>query len=472
MSDMSAGPPSLLDTLRLPGGPQPLYRQLVDAIAELIAQGELVAGERLPPQREIAKSIGLNVTTVTRALSALQQRGLVIGRPGRGTVVATPDRGDEQGFNSAPADETGLIDLSVNRPATSACAEALANYLPRLPKDKRYPGVQDYQVPEGPLWARMAAAAWLAPVAGDNDPGRIVVTEGAQHALACVLAATTQPGDVLLADAVTYQGIKALCLSRGVKLRGLAMDRQGVLPDALEKACKESVPRAIFLVPSLHNPTTATLPEERRHAIVKIARQHNVLIIEDDVYRPLLEERLPSFAMLEPELTVHISGFSKCVAPGLRMGFIAAPRALVAQVAAMLRIDCWCISPLSTLIGTVLLEEGVIGELVGQQREELRLRQLLLHRVLGHFDIQTHEISTHAWLHLPDPWRDHTFARVCLRHGVRVLGSDAFAVGRNGTRDAVRINVAAARSRDDLCRALEIIAELIGSGHLHLNDVA
>lgn len=472
MNDMSGGSSPLLDTLRLPGGPRPIYRQLVDAIAELIVRGELSSGERLPPQREIARSIGVNVTTVTRALSALQQRGLVIGRPGRGTIVAPPERGDDQGFNSAPADEAGVIDLSVNRPATSAYAEALARILPRLPKDRRYPGVQDYQTPEGPVWARAAAAAWLAPVAGGDDPGRIVITEGAQHALACVLAATTQPGDVLLADAVTYQGIKALCHSRGVELRGLAMDRDGMLPDAFESACAESVPRAIFLVPSLQNPTTATLPEERRHAIVRIARRRNVLIIEDDVYGPLLKERSPSFAILEPELTIHISGFSKCVAPGLRMGFIAAPRALVTRVAAMLRIDCWCIGPLSALVGTVLLEEGVIDEVIAQQREELRLRQILLNEILGRFDIQTHEASTHAWLLLPSPWQCHTFARICLRSGVRVLGSDAFTVNRHGTRDAVRINVGAARSRDDLRRALEIIAGLMGTGHLHLNDVA
>lgn len=469
---MSAGPSSLLDTLQLPGGQQPLYRQLVDAIADRIASGKLATGARLPPQREIARSLGVNVTTVTRALSALQQRGLVQGRPGRGTIVTVPDGSDEQGFRSAPADESGLTDLSVNRPATSAYADALAKVLPRLPKDARYPALQDYQAPEGPLWARVAAAAWLTPVAGGNDPGRIVLAEGAQHALACVLAATTHPGDLLLADAVTYQGIKALCQSRGVELRGLPMDRDGMIPDALESACRQSVPRALFLVPSLHNPTTTTLPPERRHAIVKIARQHNVLIIEDDVYGPLLEERPPSFATLEPELTVHISGFSKCVAPGLRMGFVAAPRALVAQVAAMLRIDCWCISPLSALLGTVLLEENLIAELVRQQREELRVRQRLVGEALGHFDIQTHETSTHAWLHLPEPWRGHAFARICLRNGVRVLGGDAFTIGRHAAPDAVRINVGAARSREDLRRALDILAGLMSSGHLHLNDVA
>lgn len=467
---MSRETSSLFQSLRLADTELPIYRQLADAVADWIEQGELVAGTRLPPQREIARRLGINVTTVTRALSALQQRGLVHGRPGRGTIVASPDSGEEAGFQSAPGDEAGLIDLSVNRPATGAYAEALARLLPRLPRDRRFATLQDYQPPEGPLWARAAAAAWLAPFAGGNDPGRIVLADGAQHALACVLAATTQHGDTILADAVTYQGVKALCHSHGVQLRGLAMDREGVLPDEFEAACAQGAPRAIFLVPSLHNPTTVTLSLTRRHAIIAIARRHNVLIIEDDVYGPLLEERPPSFASLEPELTVHIGGFSKCVAPGLRTGFVAAPRALVAGVSAMLRIDCWCISPLSALVATMLLEEGLIEELVSQQREELRARHRQLQATLGRFDVQSHETSTHAWLHLPEPWRGHVFARIALRSGVRVLGGDAFTVGRGGAPDAVRINLGAARSREDLRRALEILATLMESGHLHLND--
>lgn len=470
LSAVSHQTSSLLQSLHLAGGDLPLYRQLADAVADWIARGELVAGTRLPPQREIARSLGINVTTVTRALSALQQRGLVHGRPGRGTVIVALKGSDEAGFQSAPRDEAGLIDLTVNRPATPAYAEALARILPRLPRDKRFATLQDYQPPEGPAWARAAAASWLAPFAGGNDPGRVILADGAQHALACVLAATTQHGDTVLADAVTYQGIKALCHSRGVQLRGLAMDRDGLLPDAFEAACSQGTPRAIFLVPNLHNPTTATLSAARRQAIVATARRHNVLIIEDDVYGPLLEERPASFAALEPELTIHISGLSKCVAPGLRMGFIAAPRALVAGVAAMLRIDCWCISPLSALLATVLLEEGLIEELVSLQRQELNARCGLLRSVLARFDVQHHRTSTHAWLHLPEPWHDHAFTRIALRAGVRVLGGDAFVVGRGGAPDAVRINLGAARSREDLRRGLEILAGLLDDGHLHLND--
>jgi DNA-binding transcriptional MocR family regulator len=448
-------------------GDQPIYRRLADAIAERIARGQLAVGDRLPPQREIASALGINVTTVTRAFSTLQQRGLVEARPGRGTLVVGPD-GSAGGFKSAPSDESGFIDLSVNRPATSAYLDALAGLLPRLVKDRRYSALQDYHPSEGPLWARAAIAEWLAPVAGGGDPGRVVLTEGAQHGLACVLAAVAERGDVVLADSVTYQGINALCHSRGLDLRGVAMDRGGMQPEAFDAACAQWRPRAVFLVPSLHNPATITLSEGRRRALVAVARRHNVIIIEDDVYRPLLDTPLPSFASIEPELTVYVSGFSKCVAPGLRLGFVIGPRAVMGHVAAALRIDCWSVSPLTALIGTALLEEDLAGPLIERQKEELRQRQALLGQVLARFDVQTHETSTHAWLHLPEQWRGAAFARTCRQRGVGVLPGDAFAIGRDPVPHAVRINVAAARSREDLRRGLEILAELMDYAHLHL----
>ncbi|HEX9449103.1 MAG TPA: PLP-dependent aminotransferase family protein, partial [Dongiaceae bacterium] len=379
----------MLQDLQIPSGDQPLYRRLADAIADRIAGRALVAGDRLPPQREIAKALGINVTTVTRALLALQQRGLIEARPGRGTMVAEQSREDDGGFKSAPSDESGLIDLSVNRPATSAYLEALSGLLPRLAKDRRYGAVQDYHPPEGPQWAREAAATWFAGIAGGGDASRVVLTDGAQHGLACVLSAIAQRGDIILADNVTYQGVNALCHSLSLDLRGLPMDAEGMRPDAFEAAAEQMRPRAVFLVPSLHNPTTLTLSEARRHALLAIARRHNVIIIEDDVYRPLLDDALPSFATLEPELTFHIGGMSKAVAPGLRLGFVFGPRALMGQVAAALRIDCWSVSPLTALIGSQLMESGAANRIIEAQKIELRRRNAALVELLGRFDIQT-----------------------------------------------------------------------------------
>lgn len=458
----------MLQDLQLPDTDLPLYRRLADAIAERIERGELAVGLRLPPQRELAKSLGINVTTVTRALLALQQRGLIEARPGRGTMVAEPSGVESGGFKSAPSEESDLIDLSINRPATNAYLDALAALLPRLTKDRRYGAVQDYHPPEGPLWAREAAANWFAGIAGGGDASRVVLTDGAQHGLACVLAAVAGRGDIILADAVTYQGVNALCHSLGLDLRGLPMDAEGMRPDAFETAAAQWRPRAVFLVPSLHNPTTLTISEARRHALIAIARRHNVLIIEDDVYRPLLEEAPPSFASLEPELTFHIGGMSKAVAPGLRLGFVFGPRALMGQVAAALRIDCWSVSPLTALIGSQLMETGAASRIIEAQKVELRRRHALLTEALSHFELQSHPTSTHAWVHLPEPWRAAAFARTCQQRGVGVLPADAFTIGRDPVPHAVRINLGAARSLTDLKRALDIMADLMDSGHLQM----
>ncbi|TGQ64073.1 PLP-dependent aminotransferase family protein [Mesorhizobium sp. M00.F.Ca.ET.186.01.1.1] len=458
----------MLRDLRLAEDESPVYRRLADAIAERIAAGSLAVGERLPPQRDIARALGINVTTVTRALATLQERGLLEARPGRGTTVAARDAGERPGFVSAPSDQSGIIDLSVNRPATSAYLDALGALLPRLPRDKLYASLQDYHPPEGPLWARAAVADWLKSVAGDGDPGRVVLAAGAQHGLDCLLGAVTRQGEVVLADEVTYQGINALCRVHGLDLRGIAMDRGGMRPDAFEAACAQLRPRAVFLVPTLHNPTTITLSEERRHELAAVARRHNVLIIEDDVYRPLTDEPLPSFASLEPELTVHIGALSKCLAPGLRLGFVIAPRAIAGQVAAALRINCWSISPLTALIGARLIEDGAAARIIEIQKQELRQRQAILSEILGRYDVQSQPSATHAWLRLPEPWRGAGFARTCLERGVALLPGDAFAVGREPVQHGVRINVGAARSQEDLRTALTTMAELLSAGHLQL----
>ncbi|TJW59345.1 MAG: PLP-dependent aminotransferase family protein, partial [Mesorhizobium sp.] len=263
----------MLQDLRLPDDESPVYRRLADAIAERIAAGTLAVGDRLPPQREIARALGINVTTVTRALSTLQEQGLLEARPGRGTTVAARDVGEKPGFVSSPSDQSGIIDLSVNRPATTAYLDAVAALLPRLPKDRHYAALQDYHPPEGPLWARVAVADWFKSVAGDGDPGRVVLAAGAQHGLDGVLGAVTRQGEVVLADEVTYQGINALCRVHGLDLRGVAMDRAGMRPDAFEGACAHLRPRAVFLVPTLHNPTTITLSAERRHELAAVARR-------------------------------------------------------------------------------------------------------------------------------------------------------------------------------------------------------
>lgn len=449
---------------------KPLYEQLSDALAEGIRTGVLASGERLPPHRELASRLSINITTVTKAMALLQEAGLVESRPGRGTTVKPLLHQPHAQFQSAPSDAPGRVDLSVNRPATNAYSHALAQVLTELASDPRYLEVQDYQQSEGPLWAREAGASWLSEYGVTAPAHRLLITEGAQHGLACTLRALTERGDTLLADAVTYQGINALCRTLGLNLVGVDGDAEGMLPEALDRACALHTPKAVFLIPSIHNPTAITLGLERRQALAEVVERHGLLLIEDDVYRPLLDDSPPPFSQLLPKQTVYITAMSKCIAPGLRMGFVLAPPELVADISATLRIDCWSISPLSALIATRMVESGKAAELVEEQREELRARQELLRQAFGDLQAQSSDTAPHIWLELPEPWRAPSFVQTCSEHGIGLLPGWSFTLRQANPPHAVRINLAAARSREQLKGALEIVARLARQGHLHMHD--
>lgn len=449
----------------------PLYAQLADAVEQAIESGSLKTGDRLSPHHELAAQLEVNIATVTKAISVLKQKGLVDSRPGRGTLIRDRRKEPEPPFQTAPAQVAGLLDLSVNRPATSLYRDYLTKLLPTLSRDERYATVEDYQNSEGPFWARTAGSLWITRYGPAVDAERVLITEGAQHALACALSAITEAGDVVLADAVTYQGISALCHTLNLELRGVAGDRGGMSPELLDVTCRETPAKVLFLVPGLHNPTTITLTEERRRELLKVAQRHDLLIVEDDVYAPLIEKRPVSFAALDPERTVYISGLSKCVAPGLRAGFVAPPQHLVPDLAAAIRIDCWSVSPLTCLIAARMIEDGSAQAVVEGQKKELRHRNAIAREVMRGLDLHSQSTSTHAWLVLPEPWRGTTFTSVALRHGVRVMAAVAFTVGRAITPHAVRLNLAAARSRADLRQALEILRDLAVRGHHHLHDI-
>ena len=442
---------------------EPLYMQLANTLSEGIRSGQIGLGEKLPPHRELARRLNVNVSTVTRAMAMLQEDKLIETRPGRGTRVSA-HRTKEVRFQSAPRNEPGVIDLCVNRPATDAYNHVLAALLPELPRDPRFASMKDYHPSEGPAWAREAAASWLCQQGLSASASQVIICNGAQHGLALALRAIVEPGETVLADDITYQGIAALCRTLELNLVGVRTDERGMSPQALSQACREHAPRAVFLVSSIQNPTAITLDEERRVELLKVIQDTGVLLIEDDVYRPLLDESPPPLAHRLPEQALYLTSLSKCVAPGLRIGFVLAPPSLIPDMSASLRVDCWSIPPLSALIATRLIESGKAHDLVVVQREELRARQSILQQAMDGLDMRSGATAPHAWLTLPDTWHDADFCEACLGNGVAVLPGSAFSLGPERVPNTIRINLSAAPTREQLGRALEVIARLARSG--------
>jgi DNA-binding transcriptional MocR family regulator len=438
----------------------PIYRQIALAVEDAVVSRRVPPGAKLPPQRHLAQALGINLTTISRAYTELQKRGIVVSGVGRGTFVrgAGPDFEPVQaGSRQNPS----LIDLSINRPATNLYSEKLAETLGRLPGDTRFSAMQEYHPAEGAPWAREAGAAWIGR-SGLNPPAEhVIATSGAQEGIFAALSAVTRPGDVIITNRITYYGLKALANLLHLEIRGLATDNDGLLPEAIDQACSDERVRVLFMVPCLHNPTTTTVSQKRREAIVTAARRGHLFILEDDVYGPLLATRPTSIAELYPERTFYITGTSKTLAPGLRVGFMMPPHEFVAATATAVRATCWMTSPLSMLVAARWIEDGTAEELLDAQRRELVARQMLAGEILQGFDFDTDLVSTHLWLHLPEPWRATDFTAQLLAHGVRVIESEVFAVGRGEVPHAVRINVSAARSREQLATGLRIIVDAL-----------
>src|SRR5215470_2510215 len=260
----------------------PRYQRIVDAMEADIASGRLVRGRQLPTQRALAKALGLDLTTVTRAYSEARRRGILEARVGQGSFVSETSARRETDLPHPVA-----IDLSMNVPPHPLEAQLDDRILTGLEAIRRQSGLTaflNYQPPGGSERELEIAAKWISSRVPHVRPDRLVIFPGTQTILFNLLAYLAKPGDVVLTEALTFPGTKAAAARLGVKLVGVAMDDGGILPDALARACRELKPKAVYLIPTLHNPTTATLSAERRSAIAKIIRDADSVLIEDDAY--------------------------------------------------------------------------------------------------------------------------------------------------------------------------------------------
>ena len=433
----------------------PAYLALAAELEARIRSGILAPGSSLPPLRSLASERSLNVSTVARAYRELQNLNLVVGSTRRGTVVMAEAAMPRVDRTATPS---GLIDLTVNRPAVDDFRERLAATLPTLAEDPRYGELQEYQPPEGPAWARAAGRRWVALNGFEPAVDDIVVTSGAQHALLAVVSSLIEPGDVVVADRLTYYGLKALGQMFRFRIIGVGSDEEGLSAVELDEVCRLERVKAVFTVPSLHNPSVVTMSLARRQAIVDVAVRRDLVLIEDDVYGPMLGDRAPALVTLAPERTFHISSLSKALAPGLRVGYLLCPpgRALVAAEA--VRTTAWMPAPLPLLIATRWMEDGTAVDILNAQLAELRARHALVTTILAGASFNADPRCMFIWLKLPAPWRAEDFAANVRAHGVAVMPSTAFAADRQPVEHAVRINLACAASRDELATALRIVA--------------
>ncbi|NFV78879.1 PLP-dependent aminotransferase family protein [Magnetospirillum aberrantis] len=444
-------------TPRLNGDGKPIYQAIADAIAADRDNGVLSPGTRLPPVRTLAERLGLDFTTVSRAYGEARRRGLVVGRVGQGTFVCAAPPAAE----TAPAT---AIDMSMNAPPIPAdskmlermrreMAECAADIPPRI--------MFGYGTTAGAGEDRAAGITWLNRRLEGLDQERVLVCPGAQGALLALFSSLARPGDTVLCEALTYPGAKSLAAHLGLKLAGVAMDDQGLRPDAFRAACETLGARVLYCNPTLHNPTTVTWSEARRVEIAAIARHFGVVIVEDDAYGMLAPQSPPPLAALAPDLTYHVAGLAKCLAPGLRVAYLAVPdRRLALRATAALRATSMAACPVTTRLATRWIASGLADALLHAIRAEARIRQGIARDILPADSFRTADGAFHLWLPLPAGWRPTEFADALRAARLIAAGTDAFAATDDAPQGA-RLCLGTLNGADETRRTLELLAELL-----------
>lgn len=440
----------------------PRYLAIADALESDVRTGRLTAGDALPTQRELARRLGVNFTTVTRAYAEARRRGLLTARVGRGTFVANPDLHDAIDAERSPHDH----ELSVNAPPVPAWLDAaFRGTVARLAADPAVARkVLTYASRLGDAKSHDAGVAWLESRGLHAEIDRVVVTGGAQHALTLLLSTIAKPGDVVLTEKLAYPGLHTAAAMARVRLAPVEIDEEGLRPDDLEAMCQRARPKALFCVPTLQNPTAAIMSYERRHDIITVARRHHVPIVEDDICGPLFPDATP-LAAIAPNDVVHIASLSKCVAPGLRTAFVLVPTSAEAErLAAAVRTSVLMLSPLALALAATWIGDGTAQKAVADIRREATLRVQLARRLLAEDRVVAPPGSLHAWLRLPESSTLAGFVAQAQQRGVRVAPADWYVTHSEGgvqVPSAVRLTLGAEPDRARLERALRALASII-----------
>ena len=427
----------------------PAYQRLANAIARDIDDGQLKPGDRLPPQRELAESLGTTLGTVTRGYQLAARRGLVTGEVGRGTYVLGGDSDDERGEP---------LDLSLNALPPHPFRAALEARLDGSVAGPRA-GLLDYPPREGRDAHRQSGAAWIGRRGLVVDPSQVMVTVGAQHALLVAMSATTRPGDAVLVEEFTYGGVLGAARMLGLQPVPVAIDTMGLRVDALDAACRTSSARVLVIQPALHNPTGVTMTSDRRREVLAVAAREGLTVIEDDTYgflvpgeRPMVIETSGPWA--------YVTGLSKSLAGGYRTGFLAVSPDLVDRAQSTLWASAIAASPISAALAISLIDDGTADEIVEWKRREARARLRLAREVLPQVPEATSAGSPHLWLPLPRPWRAGTFAEAARVRGILLGATEGFLANPAATPRAIRVCLMPPRSRDRLRDALRELADL------------
>jgi len=429
------------------------YSKVVDYLQEQISRGVLKPGDKAPTQRQLAETLGFSVPTITRGFTEAQRIGLITSEVGRGTFVRGPKPTD---YDHGPAAHPA--DMTVNGPAMGHIGTLLHSGLASVIENAPAANLLSYPHRSAEEQLGDSVADWLSDQGIPLDRHRAIFCAGAHNGLFVVLSALLKKGHRLFVDENTYPGIFAIAQHLGLELTPVRGDREGMLPDALEKLLSTGRDGAVFLNPTVQNPTGITIPLRRRKEIVAVTQRCGTTIVEDDVYRPLVEGAPPSFLELYPAGTVFVTSFSKALAPGLRLGVILAQPDAVPRLSEILTVDQYVLSPLATTIANAWLNSGLYKRIVESHRAEITRRQTLFSDFFSDASVSQ---GYHIWYQTESREAANNAVFQAAQQGIILPKPSAFQAGKTIASYGIRIALGAVDDRHRLAEVLNTLSKTI-----------
>ncbi|EMB4682802.1 PLP-dependent aminotransferase family protein [Klebsiella pneumoniae] len=403
------------------------YKAVVDRYAQAIRSGQLPAGSRLPTHRTLAAGERLSLATATRVYRELEEMGLVSGETGRGTFVRDlslpPGHGVDQQVVAAD-----VVDLNFNYPSLPEQGDALREALRQLAMAGDIDSHLRYQPHAGRLAERDIIARHLTCQHFAPDAENVLIVNGAQHGLAVTVMGLLRPGDVVAVDALTYSGFKVLAALYHLELAAIPCRPEGPDLQALHTLCQQRRVRAVYTMPTLHNPLGWVLNTGQRQALADLARQHDLLIIEDAAYARLVSRPPPPVVSYAPERTVYVTGFSKNIATGLRVGVVISPPRYRPEIERAIRATTWNTPTLISSLICAWIEDGTVARFETQKRQDARQRQQVAREVLCGLPVVSHPDSYFVWLPLGEESRADRLANALMERRISVSTAEPFCV--------------------------------------------
>lgn len=434
-----------------------LYKVIAQRLEEDIVNGTLLPGTKLPPQRELADFLDLNVSTVSKAFKICELKGLLSAKVGHGTYVSYD--AISNAYLLTEGNPHKLIELGAALPERSQ-NKLLLSSLQAMINEQGAEKLFSYSRPGDALWQKDAAVAWMLRCGFEAEREHILFASGGQNALSAVMAGLFRNSCGIGVDSHTYPGIKTSAAMLGVKLVPIKQIDGRLDMDALRFALKNEGLSGIYIIPTHHNPTTATMPLSMRQEIAALGKEYGLIIIEDATYH-LMQESTPAIASFAPERTIYIASLSKMVAPGLRLAFLSIPleyRTTVSDALYNLNVT---VSPMMVELAARIIVSGQLDTLLQNRKEYVSRRNQMVDQYLSGLACDGEEYSIFRWVHLPKRINAKEFEVQALENGVQIFSADRFAVGATQPENAVRLSVCTPETEAELEAGLSILKKLI-----------